>query len=45
MKQKSFGSGKMAGIVAPHAGAWIETAAAARAFLRRESRPPCGGVD
>ena len=31
--------------VAPHAGAWIETSVAPRAFNAAVCRPPCGGVD
>jgi len=32
-------------VVAPHAGAWIETLIHRYSQWRRTGRPPCGGVD
>ena len=45
LKQRHVQDDGLDGVVAPRAGAWIETAGTCRATDRRSGRPSCRGVD
>ncbi len=45
MKQRGDDAIPQPELVAPHAGAWIETRSLRIAVLRSAGRPPRGGVD